>query len=278
MKLYRVSYTVPTALFNDSGEMRISKSKSDLKKLTRVDVSARHVVQEATCTVIWLCTPLDPSVAIINLDTTAISNGLCEEVQKSYQEKLESGDVYLVFDRYRSYSTKSSTRISKMTEGCKVFQLCLTAPLPSQKVTLTITENKKQLIDTICKDLQRDTDFHRKNTEKHKLVITGQEKTPVEISCGSVVIQRHDIATTHEEADNIIVQQAILVAVKEQKHVTILVDDTDVYALLFLHYLQQGLQIPMVMESPIKENTVIDIQATVEKHRAIIPSLLACHA
>ena len=49
------------------------------------------------------------------------------------------------------------------------------------------------------------------------------------------------------------------------------------YALLLHHYLQQGLQIPMVMESPMKERTVIDIQATVEKHRAIIPSLLACH-
>ena len=48
---------VPTALFNDSGEMRISKSKSDLKKLTRVDVSARHVAQEATCIVIDGCTP-----------------------------------------------------------------------------------------------------------------------------------------------------------------------------------------------------------------------------
>ncbi len=165
-----------------------------------------------------------------------------------------------------------------MTEGCKVFQLSLTAPLPSQKVALTITQNKKQLIDIICKDLESDTDFHRKNTEKHKLVITGQENTPVEISCGGVVIQRQDIATTHEEADNIIVQQAIQVAVDEQKHVTILADDTDVYALLLYHYLQQGLQLPMVMKSPIKERTVIDIRATVEKQRAMIPSLLACHA
>ena len=50
-------------------------------------------------------------------------------------------------------------------------------------------------------------------------MITGQEKSPIEIGCG-VVIQRHDIATTQEEADNIIVQQAIQVAVNEQKHVT----------------------------------------------------------
>ena len=62
-------------------------------------------------------------------------------------------------------------------------------------------------------------------------MITGQQKSPVEISCG-VAIQRDDIATTHEEADNIVVQQAIQVAVNEQKHVNILADDTDVYTLL----------------------------------------------
>ena len=163
-----------------------------------------------------------------------------------------------------------------MAEGCKVFQLSLTSPLPSQKVTLTITQNKMQLIDIICKDLKSDTYF-QKNTEKHKLMITGQEKSPIEISCG-VVIQRHDIVTTHEEADNIIVQQVIQVAVNEQKHVTILADDTDVYTLLLHHYLQQGLQSPMVMASPIKERKVIDIQATVEKHHDIIPSILAGHA
>ena len=45
-------------------------------------------------------------------------------------------------------------------------------------------------------------------------------------------IKRRDIATTHEEADNIIVQQAIHVAVNEQKCMTILADDTDVCALV----------------------------------------------
>ena len=48
-------------------------------------------------------------------------------------------------------------------------------PLASQKVTLTITQNKKQLINIICGDLQSDIDFHQKYTEKHKLMITGQE-------------------------------------------------------------------------------------------------------
>ena len=42
---------VPTALFSDSGEMRIAKSKLALKNLTKVDVSARHATQDSTCTV-----------------------------------------------------------------------------------------------------------------------------------------------------------------------------------------------------------------------------------
>jgi len=83
-------------------------------------------------------------------------------------------------------------------------------------------------------------------------MITGQEKSPVEISY-SVVIQRHNIATAHEEPDDSIVQQAMQVAVNDLMHVTILADDTDKYALLLYHYLQQRLQSPMVMASPIKE-------------------------
>ena len=168
----------------------------------------RHRKHHA-CTVIDGCALLvDSSVASIHLDAKAISEGLCEEIQTSYQGEpgvCMHGDVYLT-DMKISVRSLLHARISRMTKGCKVFQLCPTAPLPSQKVTLTITQNKKQLIDIICKDLHSDTDFHGRNTGKHKLVITGQEETPVEISCGGVVIQRRDIATTHEEADNIIVR------------------------------------------------------------------------
>ena len=109
-------------------------------------------------------------------------------------------------------------------------------------------------------------------------MITGQENSPVEISCGGVIIAIHDIATTHEEADNISVQQAIRVAVNEERLVTVLADDTDVYVLLLHDYLKQGLQTHMLMESPIKEHTVVDLKATVQKYERIIPSLLAGHA
>ena len=134
---------IPTALFSDSGEMRIAKSKSALKNLTKVDVSARHATQDSTCTVIDGCAllwiPQWPS------STSTKQPSVMDYVNKfkdHIKEKLKSGDVYLVFDRYENFSTKSSTRTSRMAEGCKLFPLCPTAPLPSQKVTLTFTQNK----------------------------------------------------------------------------------------------------------------------------------------
>ena len=42
-----------------------------------------------------------------------------------------------------------------------------------------------------------------------RLIITGQEPTPTEIAPRGVVIRREDIKTTREEADAIIVAQAI---------------------------------------------------------------------
>ena len=46
---------VPTALFDESGDMRISKSKAALKNQTKVEVSAKHATLEETCTVIDGC-------------------------------------------------------------------------------------------------------------------------------------------------------------------------------------------------------------------------------
>ena len=253
----------PTALFDDSGKIRIFKSKAELKNLNKVEVAARQPTQEATCTVIDGCVLLwIPQWPISSSTQKPIANDFVEKFKHHIKEKLNDGDTHLVFNRYKDFSTKTSTRTSRMAERCKVFQLSLTSPLPSQKVTLTITQNKKQLIDIICKHIQKNSYF-QKNSEKHKLMITSQQKSPVEISCG-VVIQRDDIAT-NQEADNIVVQQAIQVAVNEQKHVNILANDTDVYTFLLYHYLEQGLQLPMTMASPIKERKVIDIRAIVEK-------------
>ena len=76
----------------------------------------------------------------------------------------------------------------------------LDTTLPPQKVVLTVSTNKKQLIDIICIELSENKIFH---------IVTSSNNTPVQISHG-VDIYREDISTSHEEADCIIVQQAIM--------------------------------------------------------------------
>ena len=88
----------------------------------------------------------------------------------------------------------------------------------------------------IVDDLVQDMKFHDNNTQHHKLVITGADLVPIEISNGGVVISRADLKTSHEEADNIIVQQVLSCAAENaESKITVVADDTDVFVLL-LHY------------------------------------------
>ena len=57
--------------------------------------------------------------------------------------------------------------------------------LSSQKVVLTMTENKKHLIN-ICEELHNDKDFIDSFSHEHTLLITG-EGNPVEITRGWVI-------------------------------------------------------------------------------------------
>ena len=162
----------------------------------------------------------------------------------------------MIFDRYQDYSTKSVTRDARTCEASRVYQLSPNTPLPSQKAVLTVSENKKQLIQIICSSLVEDVAFHSQHTNMHKLVVTGSD-VPKEIYQG-VVIERRDIATSHEEADNIIAQQALLCA-KEQTGTSIVIaDDTDVFVLLLYHYNNEHVMSPMLMTSPIQQRTIID--------------------
>ena len=128
-----------------------------------------------------------------------------------------------------------------------------------------------QLIDLICEDMA----FHKDYFSQHKLVLPGSDSVPVEINKG-VIIKRQDMKTTQEEADTMIVQQ---VAEVKANKVLVVAYDTDRFVLL-LHFCCQG-NIPVstsiLMVSPIRGRAVININATVDLHRDIIPDLLAAH-
>ena len=135
---------------------------------------------------------------------------------------------------------------------------------------LTVTRNKVPLIDLMCEDMA----FHKDYSSQHKLVLTGSHPVQVDINRG-VIIRRQDMETT-QEADTMIVQQ---VAEVKAKKVLVVADDTDIVVLL-LYFCCQG-DIPasrsVLMVSPIRGRAVIDINATVDRHRDIIPDLLAAH-
>jgi len=264
---------VPMSMFESTGEMRAATSKSSLKRQLQVEVSTK-TSNNVTISIIdgsallWvICWPMDGTVKdyAMNLKYT-IAN------------RLKMGDVHLIFDRYYDYSTKGVTRSARATGAGRVHQLQLNSKLPPQKIVLTVTENKKQLIGLVVNFLKRDTSLHEQ-THTHKLVLIGEEAAPIEISDGGVVGARTDLANTHEEADNIIVQQVMMCAqTNEQMAITVVSDDTDVFVLLVHYYHKTNMKNHVTMESPIKDRTIIDIGKTVERHAPFVTEILPAHA
>ena len=183
--------------------------------------------------------------------------------------------MYLIFDRYYNYSTKSVTRGSRATGVSRVHHLQVNSKLPAQKFLLASTKNKKQLVQLIVQDKK----FHEDNTRHHKLVGTGADPVPIEINEGGVVISWADLPTSNEEADNVIVQQVLSCAAENaESKITVVADDIDVFVLLLHYDHMANLNNVLLMESPIKGRTVVDIGKTVQKHSEIVEGILPAHA
>ncbi len=266
---------IPTSMFEDNGDMRITKSKSVLKNKLQVEHSARTIVAPDTIIV-------DGSAILWCIHWP--SNGTVQDFVDGFWtytlHKLRKADVFLVFDRYYDYSIKSYTRTSrKIKKAHTGHKLRTTTPLPSQQTILTTTENKVQLIDILCeqiqekaKDLPRDDDAFN-----HRLLITGSGTSPTEVRMG-VVITRTDMRTTHEEADVIIAQQMVCAATESSSCITIVSDDTDVFVLLLHFYQLKHLTCTLLMQGTSSQRTVVDIGATATKHASIVQHVLAAHA
>ena len=97
---------VPTSMFHDSGAVQMCKAKSDLKKRLARETLSRIVETDQTAIV------LDGSAILWFVHWPA--KGTVVDFVSSFKlyisNKLHKSDVYLVFDRYRDYSTKSVTR------------------------------------------------------------------------------------------------------------------------------------------------------------------------
>ena len=122
------------------------------------------------------------------------------------------------------------------------------------------TPTKARLNALICEQVLSDNDFLRNLTQNHKLVITEDKSEPTQVSEGQKT-PRVDLSSMHEEADIFLTQQAIHIAKDDpESTVSVVSDDTDVFALLPYFYWSENLQSTIKMQSPIKGRPCIDIK------------------
>ena len=260
---------IPTSIFEENGDMHITKTKSVLKKKLQVEISDRMCSTPSAiiidgCAILW----------VIQWPTKATVEDFIVNLIAFLNEKLKSCDTYLIFDRYHDNSIKRATRTARAgKEASRRMKLGLKTPLPAQKIVLTVTENKIQLINLICSYIAN----HVELLGDHRLILTGQDPTPIEVFEGKLKL-RHDLYTTHEEADVVIVQQVVHVATAGSSSVKVISDDTDVFVLLLHYYQSENLKCDLVMTGTSHGRTSMDVKASVAKFANIIPELLSAHA
>ena len=262
----------PTSMFSNNGEMRLATNKSTLKNKLKVEVPGRSAPKADSLiidgsAILW----------VVHWPAHGTVKDYIDNVVSYVTSKMKAADVYLIFDRYEDYSTKGVTRTARGKEASRRHQLSLSMQLPSQKVVLTVSYNKTQLIALIVDALQAQKD-HLRSTN-HKLVVTGQDPVPVEISHG-MIIHRADMRNTQEEADVIMIHQLLCIidSATEDTNITVISDDTDVFVLLVHFYHERQLACRVTMEATGKERKSIDIQATARLHKDIADQLLAGHS
>ena len=122
----------------------------------------------------------------------------------------------------------------------------------------------------------KNTAYPESQQNIRRLVATVEEPASVEVT-SAVTTKHEDLRTNHQEADNRLAHQMIVVASEGNKGVSVISDDTDVIVLLH-HYIEQKVNGVVIMESPVQEGATIDIRATAEDIKHIISDLLAAHA
>ena len=259
----------PTAMFEDTGDMRIDHSKSKFKNKLKVEVTSRSC-DNTNATII------DGNAVFWTFEwpKNCLLEHIAENMYTYVKELLYHQDVYLVFDRYKIFSPKSSTRSQRAKNIAFLHHLTLQTVLPSKEGTLSCAGNKVQLIDIISEYI---TNNVAKNHFKNTLMITGSEDIPIEV-CDGNVSMKNEMRTTHEEADMIIVQQCYWLIKKGCTAVKIISDDTDVFALACYFYPKERDDIKVFMEATSSGRSVIDIGESVHRNSELVTSILQAHA
>ena len=74
-----------------------------------------------------------------------------------------------------------------------------------------------------------------------------------------------------------IIQQVVYLAFTGVSNIRVVADDIDVFVLLLYYYTTEQLTCSIVMAGTSQGRTSVDIKATADKYKHIIPDLLAAH-
>jgi len=96
---------VPMALFDSSGDMRVAKAKSTLKRQLQVEATMRHVSKNSSVII-----DISAMLWVISWPTNGKVQDYVDTVVSWVLGKLKESDLWLIFDRYMEYSIKDNTR------------------------------------------------------------------------------------------------------------------------------------------------------------------------
>ena len=170
---------------------------------------------------------------------------------------LSQSDVYLVFDRYKDYSTKRNITKERLSQFRRSHNLSLSSLLQAKEIAMRVADTKQQLIEIGRNDLIKNIP-----AKSNKRIITAQGQAPEQVQLGVHII-RDDLKSTQEEADVIIPYQVSEAIVDGKKSIKVICEGTDVSALLCLCYNLQNWEIDLYMADFTERKSIISIKDTV---------------
>ena len=169
---------------------------------------------------------------------------------------LSQSDVYLVFDRYKDYSTKRNITNERLSQFRRSHNLSLSSPLQAKEIAMRVADTKQQLIEIGRNDLIKNIP-----AKSNKRIITAQAQAPEQVQLGVHII-RDDLKSTQEEADVIIPYQVSEAIVDGKKSIKVICEEI-VSALLCLCYNLQNWEIDLYMADFTERKSIISIKDTV---------------
>ena len=134
----------PPSMFNPDGEMKITKSKSTLKRKLQVAISERNC--PIPDTVIYDISAL---LWVLNWPSDKL-HVYVDSFLLFVPEALQNSNITLVFDRYFPNSTKNFTRMQRAGSS-RVHKLTLDMPTPAKQVILTNTKKQNSTEYHACR-------------------------------------------------------------------------------------------------------------------------------